>query len=258
MTLSTTRPKVVRLAEGAIFRKILALSDIEAEDLTMLDALPLDVHAHRKNAPIIDHQTMRARLFIVLSGWCYSYSFLPNGRRQVYRIYQEGDIIGLEDLMLTRNSFSVSSLTNSRLGEVNVPDMRRILERHPRLASYIYAVCSLEHVVLMDRMQAIARLRPLQRLGRFLLETANRIRITSVYHSGETLQNMTFALPMQQDLLADCVGLTAVHVSRTLKQMERDGLIARPQRNLVTILDEQELVTLSNFQNRYVRNALKP
>ena len=126
-----------------------------------------------------------------------------------------------------------------------------LLAQNTRLASHLYAMSALNHVVMMDRMQSIARQKPKARVAHFLLEMTNRVRVTSKFHSGESGNSLTFNLPMVQDLFADCVGLTAVHVSRTLTWMKREGLIARPSRTLITIKDEAALIELSNYKNRY-------
>ncbi len=39
-----------------------------------------------------------------------------------------------------------------------------------------------------------------------------------------------YRLPMTQEQIADCAGLTAVHVNRTLKQLEAEGLIVLHKR----------------------------
>lgn len=42
---------------------------------------------------------------------------------------------------------------------------------------------------------------------------------------------------MTQEQLADCVGLTPVHLNRTLKELEAEGLIARRNARSITIGD---------------------
>lgn len=65
----------------------------------------------------------------------------------------------------------------------------------------------------------------------------------------------TFNLPLTQDQLADALGLTPVHVSRTLKGLEEDGLISRHNRT-ISISDWEALTRASDFTPNYLH--LKP
>ena len=51
--------------------------------------------------------------------------------------------------------------------------------------------------------------------------------------------------------MADAVALTPVHVNRTLKKLQNDGLIARTKR-VISITDWKGLVKAGDFQPRYL------
>ena len=56
---------------------------------------------------------------------------------------------------------------------------------------------------------------------------------------------------MTQEQLADTLGLTPVHVNRTLKALEAESLIRR-RRRLLTIEDWAGLVRLGDFSPSYL------
>lgn len=60
----------------------------------------------------------------------------------------------------------------------------------------------------------------------------------------ETTNSIIF--PLTQDDIGDAVGLTSVHVNRTLREMERRGLI-RYQRRRLTIFKEEALMEIGEF-----------
>jgi CRP-like cAMP-binding protein len=60
-----------------------------------------------------------------------------------------------------------------------------------------------------------------------------------------------YELPMTQEQLADALGLTPVHVNRTLKSLEADGLISRTKRN-ISFPDWKRLRTAGDFNQRYL------
>jgi CRP-like cAMP-binding protein len=62
---------------------------------------------------------------------------------------------------------------------------------------------------------------------------------------------MTFEFPVTQELLSDAVGLSAVHVNRTLMDLREAGLITLKGRNL-TILDLDRLLVTALFNPDYL------
>jgi len=60
-----------------------------------------------------------------------------------------------------------------------------------------------------------------------------------------------YELPMTQEQLADAVGLTSVHVNRTLRALESEGLITR-NRRVVRFPDWQRMRRIADFNQRYL------
>ena len=56
----------------------------------------------------------------------------------------------------------------------------------------------------------------------------------------------------RQEQLADATGLTAVHVNRTIKGLEADGLITRQRSRSVTIGDWRKLAEAGDFDSNYL------
>lgn len=237
--------------EPASFRKLAALSDLSLSELQSLGQIPHTDVTVARNRSLIDHTSDPLKCFVLATGWAYSYAVMPNGRRQVFHIFQEGDMVGFDDLMFHQNTFSVNAITNCRLASISVEPMRGFLSRNPRLSASLYAMSSLNQIVIMDRMQAIARLEPKPRMAHFLLEVMSRTRVTSEFHNGMRGNSQVFNLPMRQGLIADCVGMSAVHVSRTLSWFVEEDIIARPARHIFEALDEERMIALCGYRNRY-------
>jgi DNA-binding Lrp family transcriptional regulator len=65
-----------------------------------------------------------------------------------------------------------------------------------------------------------------------------------------------YQLPMTQEQLADALGLTPVHVNRTIKSLEADGLVARRGRN-ISFPDWQRMQDVGDFNRRYLHLTLQ-
>jgi len=62
---------------------------------------------------------------------------------------------------------------------------------------------------------------------------------------------MSFQAPLTQKLIADALGLTTIHVNRTLRCLRLDKYVAMKGRK-VTIIDFDALSLLSDFENSYL------
>jgi CRP-like cAMP-binding protein len=68
---------------------------------------------------------------------------------------------------------------------------------------------------------------------------------------------LSYDFPLTQDQLASCLGLTPVHVNRTVQVLRRGGLIELQNKRL-TILDRSELETIAEFDPSYLYLDRRP
>jgi len=64
-----------------------------------------------------------------------------------------------------------------------------------------------------------------------------------------------YKMPLTQEQLAEAVGLTPIHVNRTLRDLERQKLIKREKRT-ICIVDWPALEELGDFNDRYLHPNL--
>ena len=57
---------------------------------------------------------------------------------------------------------------------------------------------------------------------------------------------------MTQEQVADATGLTPVHVNRTMKSLEADGLIARSSPRVIVIGDWRKLAEAGDLNSNYL------
>ena len=84
------------------------------------------------------------------------------------------------------------------------------------------------------------------RIAHLLCEFSLRLKVAGLGEANE------YELPMTQDQLADCTGLTSVHVNRTLKNLEAKRLIERRSSRTVTIGDWKKLAEAGDFDSNYL------
>jgi DNA-binding transcriptional regulator LsrR (DeoR family) len=74
--------------------------------------------------------------------------------------------------------------------------------------------------------------------------------------AGKT-SGLSYEFPLTQEQVASCLGLTQVHVNRTLQQLRRRGLIELENKRL-TILNLPELQSIAEFDPSYLYLDLRP
>lgn len=104
----------------------------------------------------------------------------------------------------------------------------------------------LENIVVIDRLKSIGRLDARERMCFFILQLFHRLKITN------PKMEARFELPMTQELVADALGLTPVHVNRTLRALENEELISRAG-SQIALRNLIELQQISGFEDRHYR-----
>lgn len=183
-------------------------------------------------------------LYVVRHGWAFSYMDLPDGRRQIVKIHHPSDIIGFPDVALKNLTTTLCTIEEVCLCPFPKSALDVILRELPRLSALLLSIALREQVVLIDLLRAMGRMSARERVSYMLLDLISRLRITNLRMTD------TIRLPMTQSQIADYLGLTNVYISKTLIQMEEDGVIRR-QNSHLQLLREDKLIALTDFHDRY-------
>lgn len=221
----------------------IALSDIERALIHRLE----ETERPCKHGNVVWQQSEEATsMFVVKSGWMYAYSILPDGRRQVLDIYCPGDILGLRDIAFDYSVNAVAAACDAVLCPFPKSAMDDVFTESPRLATLLYSLGMLENIAVIDRLKTIARQDARERLCYFFLQLHSRLKITNPQ------MTTTFNLPLTQELIGDALGLSQVHVNRTIRQIEKEGIIRRDGLE-VELLDVDSMRRICAFEDRHYR-----
>jgi CRP-like cAMP-binding protein len=104
---------------------------------------------------------------------------------------------------------------------------------------------SRDEAMVVEHLVGIGRRDAKERTAHFLLELGARLKLVGL---GTALG---YSCPLSQYMLADAMGLSAVHVNRVLRELREDGLVTF-QHGEVTIHDLDRLVSLADFDKTYL------
>lgn len=236
-------PILVR--ESPFARKLGAYVALSEAEFDVLAAL----HRRRRVFPpgqdlIYQGQSDRSA-YILASGWVSSYKILPDGTRQIVDFQIPGDFLGLRSALFRTADHNVEPLTRVEASEVQVSDLIDAFSRTPRLATAVLWAASRDEAMVVEHLISLGRRDALQRTAHFLLELGARLMLV-----GQGTKS-GYACPLSQYLLADALGLSAVHVNRVLRQLREDGLLTFRDGN-VSFDDFDGLVRLAEFDLTYL------
>lgn len=185
-------------------------------------------------------------VFILLEGWAIRYRLLEDGRRQIVNFMLPGDIFDLQALSDLKADHSVTAITRCRVSVITSTLFVGMLKDSARLASAFWWSAVQEESILREQIVRIGRRSARERIGHLLLELHRRF----VGATGEDADKLT--VPLTRSDIADSLGLTPVHVSRTMSAMRRAGLIAEHRGGEITIIDRDRLAKLALFDTDYL------
>lgn len=222
-------------------------------DLTTTEGEILEGLEHRTRT--LEHGEVLARegertdqLFIVVEGWMHASLRLTDGARQILSLHFPGDLIGLSTLAWNRAATTLTAVSEARVATFAQGELTNVFRSHPRLSALLYTVAAAEQVAFSDRLASLGQTDARARVAALFLDILSRLRVGMP----QSVTGSRFDLHLTQTEIGAATGLTKVHVNRTLRRMEEEGLIARDGR-IVEVLRESELGTIAAFRDRLSR-----
>ena len=180
--------------------------------------------------------------YVLASGWACSYKILPGGTRQIVDFQLSGDFLGLRSVLFRTSDHNVEPITPVQASEVTQRDLLSVFADTPRLAAAVLWAASRDEAMVVEHLVDLGRRSASERMAHFLLELNARLRLVGM------ADRKGFACPLSQYLLADALGLSAVHVNRVLRE---EGLVTF-QKGVVTFDDYDGLVDVAGFDRAYL------
>jgi CRP-like cAMP-binding protein len=170
---------------------------------------------------------------------------VPDGGRQVIAVSIPGDFIGLRSLFLRTSDHTFATVTDVVVATVLWEQIEEIVRRLPRLAAAILWATSRHEATMVEHLVNVGRRSALVRTAHFLLELRDRLMLVG------QAQPTSFVCPVNQYLLADVLGLTAVHINRVLRHLREQRLVTFRD-GVVHIHDVEGLRDLAGYQGGYL------
>lgn len=234
------KPRLAAWPMDPMIKRMRALAQLSQTEELLLRSLGERRERHAPGTELIVERASAELPRFVLAGWAACQRVLPDGRRQIFRFILPGDLFGVSPAPGAVAPWSVVALTSMELaqGEAVVSHVR--LGEAPGLARALARARAIDDQLLLDHMVRLGQQSAYERVAHFLLELQRRLRVAGL---GDAQR---FPLPLTQEVLADALGLSIVHVNRILQQLRRERLIEL-RSGVAILLKPDELARLCEY-----------
>lgn len=232
-------------AHGALGRKLSSVIRLSNSEIDCIEVMQKREKHITPGQDLVRDGEPYEQTYVVKEGWAIRYKTLSDGRRQILNFVLPGDFIGLFSPLFEVADHTVSALTDLVVHPLDPSGTVEMFSACPRLAAALAWSAGRDEAILSEQVVRVGRRSAYERTGHLIVELLHRLRLV-----GEADQR-SFELPLTQEILADTLGLSIVHVNRTLRRLRENGLLCI-KGDRVVIGDLEELTSVSDFSPQYL------
>ena len=227
-----------------LVRKLELFGALPDDDRRLLDDMIRHPTQVRDHQDIVKEGDAPDEVHLVLAGLACRYKLLPDGRRSIFAYLVPGDCCDLNIFILKQMDHSIATLSACTI--VSIPQ-RRVLElcERPAIVRAFWWSTLIDEATLREWLVNIGHRSAESRIGHLFCELHLRLKAVGLAEEG------AFTLPLTQTEIGDSMGVSTVHVNRSLQSLRTRGLIVYQSGRLV-IPDVDRLASACEFNANYL------
>jgi CRP-like cAMP-binding protein len=236
----------------AFFRKLERRDALSAEERDALIAATGSRESYAAGSDLVREGDRPERSILVTQGFTTRYRVLADGQRQITAIHLPGDFVDLHSFLLHKMDHAVGALSTVRVVTFPHANLKRITEQFPHLTRLLWLTTLLDSAIHREWIVAMGRRSAQQQMAHLICELFTRLQLVGLAEFDQEV-----VLPITQTELGDTLGLSSVHVNRTLQQLRAEQLIVW-QGQSVRVLDWARLRRVAEFDPAYLHLEREP
>ena len=241
-------PVDLRSEHDVLIRKLRSISPLaDAERQCLLD-LPLSVQQIGSDQDIVREGDRPSVCCLLVEGFTCRYKLTEEGKRQIFSFHTPGDIPDLQSLHLKVMDHSLKTLTPCKVAFIPHESIAQLSRRCPHVGDVLWRDTLIDAAIFREWMIGIGRRTAYTRIAHLLCEVFVRLRSVGLANGNEC------EFPITQTEIGDALGLSTVHVNRSLQELRADGLVDL-RRGILAIQDWDGLKKAGEFDPTYLHLA---
>jgi CRP-like cAMP-binding protein len=228
-----------------LLRKLESVASVSAEEKAAVLDLPVTVRQMRADHDIVRERDRPTQCCLVLDGWLCRYKILESGTRQIFSFHIAGDIPDLQSLHLKTMDHNLGSLVQSTVAFIQHDSLKALARDFPHICNVLWRDTLIDAAIFREWMVGMGRRDAPSRIAHLLCELFTKLRAVGL------TRGFTCDFPITQSVMGDGLGLSTVHVNRSVMELRGRGLI-KLEKQVLTILKWDELQKEGGFDPLYL------
>lgn len=229
----------------AVLRKLSGYFGLDDDVIRIFDNICRDRVEFAADSVIVSQGGDYGDVYLVDNGWVVRARLMDTGARQIVNLALPGDFVALNALLFNCSDFELSCKTDVAAFRFPGDQLSDAISRHPSLYAALFWANAHEESMLAERIVSLGRRSARARAAHVLCEIIARMEIIGIDDAQRLI------VPMSQDDFADVLGISIVHMNKTLRGLERDGVIAF-RNAILLVMDRKRLEAEAGFEAGYL------
>ena len=226
-------------------RHLMSFGELEAADQAALAELSADVRDLPRLADVLRGGDRPTHVVVVLSGLLYRYGVGPEGGRQIHSFYLPTEAPSLETLYIDYMDNNLGAVVHTKVGLISHDQLYRLIDERPEVRKLLWRQTLVQAAIFRQWLARNSNLPAIASLAHLLCEMFTRAEAAGL------TTGHSCALPLTQEFVADALGLTPVHINRTLQALRETGAVEWRSGRL-TVNDWPQLREIACFDPHYL------
>lgn len=230
---------------NAFLRKLECFNPLSQSDRDHLNTICGSTRVVPRGTDLVREGDSTDVVHIILEGFAIRHKVVGDGTRQIFSYLVPGDICDLHVALLEEMDHTVSTVSDCVVAEIHRPTILNIVAERPAITRALWWTMLVDEAVLREWITNMGARNAELRISHLLCELHARLKAVGLVKEG------VFRLPITQQELADTVGLSSVHVNRSLRVLRERGLATFRYRS-VEIPDVDRIRKFADFTENYL------
>lgn len=194
---------------------------------------------------IIDEGDKPAAMYVVRKGWACACKTLEDGRRQTVAFFLPGDVCHVSIHQIDRLDHTIRAITPITISQFTARDLNNLRSLSQPTIGALLLQPQVNSATQREWMVNLALRGSLERVAHLICELFNRLESVGLTDGPHC------EFPLTQTDLAEALGLTGIHVNRTLQRLRSMNLIVLRNR-MLTVPNLPALQRVALFNDSYL------
>jgi CRP-like cAMP-binding protein len=224
---------------------------VSEEERRLVERLPRRTRSFQNDEELVVEGSRPTESCLIVQGYAGRAQFLPDGKRQFTALHLAGDFVDLHALMLKLMDHSVIAIGRCEAAFIPHASLIALVEEAPHLGRLFWLSTVIDAAIQRTWITNLGRRSPSRHIAHLLCELHLRLEVVGL------LRGNSFEFAATQTDIADMVGLSLVHVNRTIQDLRSQQLVTW-RNGMITVNDIDRLRAFADFDPVYLNLIKEP